>query len=306
MKLPNFIIVGGAKCGSTAVYEYLKQNPTIEFSRIKEPKYFTKNARKNRINGPGDLEACKQGVSSLEEYKKLFYDCNKSWVGEASADSLYYYDTAIPEIKKLLGNPKIVIVLRNPIERAISAYTFMIQNGRESMGIEMGEALRLEEDRIKNGYEFIWHYRSAGLYSSSIKAYLENFSKVKIVSFDELKFDCLGCINSINEFITGCNYSGFDVSKKHNTSGMPRNVILGQLAFSRGTVIRRIRKINKNVLITIVGNKNYLELRRRLISLNTKRYLPEEKVIRELKEFYIDDVFLLDQLVDFDVKYWIK
>ena len=115
--LPNFLIVGAAKSGTTSLYRYLQQHPDIFMSQKKEPKFFSSQFLKFPFVGPGDqnmeLSICK----TFDKYESLFkYADNIKAVGEASADNLYYYTHAIPLIKKYLGNVKILIILRNPID----------------------------------------------------------------------------------------------------------------------------------------------------------------------------------------------
>ena len=70
--LPNFLIIGASKCGTTALYYYLKQHPEISFSELKEPKYFSSINEQFPHNGVGDISVDKYAIRSFEEYKSLF------------------------------------------------------------------------------------------------------------------------------------------------------------------------------------------------------------------------------------------
>ncbi len=179
IKLPNFLIVGAAKSGTTALYHYLSQHPEIYMSPLKEPKFITSNFLKFPFQGPGDNEVEKMIVKSFDRYCDLFKGVkNEKAIGEASADNLYYYEQAIFYIKKYIGNPKIIIILRNPIERAYSAYLHLVRDERETLSFK--EALAEEEKRRKQNWEFIWFYKNVGFYFNQVKAYLENFTQVKV------------------------------------------------------------------------------------------------------------------------------
>ena len=67
--LPNFLIIGAAKCGTTALYYYLKQHPEISFPKLKEPKFFSSNGETFPHNGVGDVSVDKYAVKSLSNTK---------------------------------------------------------------------------------------------------------------------------------------------------------------------------------------------------------------------------------------------
>ena len=129
IKLPNFLIVGAAKSGTSSLHNYLNQHPDIFLPtynihgvKVKEPRFLISKLVKDRLH---------EGIWTLEEYQSLFFNCvDYSAVGESTVLYLYYYEEAIKNIKKYLGNNiKIIIMLRNPIERAYSAYNFLVRRG---------------------------------------------------------------------------------------------------------------------------------------------------------------------------------
>ena len=146
IKLPNFLIVGAAKSGTTSLYHYLKQHPEIYMSPVKEPKFITAQFLSFPFKGIGDEKVEQNIVKSYNEYCNLFKDVSKEKIiGEASPDNLYFFEKAINIIIYHLKNPKIIIILRNPIERAFSAYMYFINCNREYLSFE--EALKEEEKR---------------------------------------------------------------------------------------------------------------------------------------------------------------
>ena len=101
VRLPNFLMVGAAKAGTTSVYYYLKQHPEIFMCDPKEPKFILSTFAKP-FKGIGDEKRQDYVVRSLKEYKELFKNAkNKKIIGEASADNLYYSKKSIPAIKKI-------------------------------------------------------------------------------------------------------------------------------------------------------------------------------------------------------------
>ena len=143
--LPNFLIVGAAKSGTSSLHNYLNQHPEIfmpsykDGLNVKEPQFLIKNKVKDRLHF---------GIWSWQEYKALFDDATKfKAIGESSVFYLYYYKEAIKNIKfRLDDNIKIIILLRNPIDRAYSAFQHVSRGLKENLSFE--EALQIEENRL--------------------------------------------------------------------------------------------------------------------------------------------------------------
>ena len=147
-KLPNFLLVGAAKCGTSSLHKYLDQHPEIFMSKHKEPRFISSQATPFPLNGPGDHKVEAWYVKNYDDYEKLFEGAGEyPAVGESSADTLYFYKGTIPVIKKYLGDPKIVIMLRNPVKRAFSAYQHLVRDLREDLSFE--EGLEREPERIE-------------------------------------------------------------------------------------------------------------------------------------------------------------
>lgn len=191
-RYPNFFIVGASRAGTTSLWIYLKEHPEIfmpEIIREKEPCYFT------NLNGR----------PSFREYMRIFENAeNKKIVGEASSNYL-----CAPESPKLIKdyNPdaKIIICLRNPVDRAYSLYRWMISEGYEWIS-PFEKALTFENERIKcrksfNYYDYL--YFSTGLYAEQIERYMFTFSpeQLHITLFDDLTTVPLITIQKIYRFL---------------------------------------------------------------------------------------------------------
>ncbi len=303
-KLPNFLIVGAAKSGTTSIYKYLDCHPEIKFSRPKEPKYFSSTLNLCEHNGPKDKEVFL--VKDRDEYIKSFGDEIVKWVGDASADNLYYYKDVIPEIKKELGNPLIFIFLRNPVERAYSSYVHMRREEREPLH-DFNTALQVEEKRISDGWEFIWHYKKAGLYYNQVKAYKDNFEHCHIFLFDDIKNDLKKLLSDIYSiFQIEPIFNG--IEKKHNVSGLPNKKSIKQKLFykffkdeknSAKLVVKKIVPECIRKFVRSYVTKNWFE--KKLIKPKM-----DERVRNELIEYYRDDILKLEKLIQRDLSNWLK
>src|SRR5688572_32259706 len=98
--LPNLLIAGSAKCGTSSLHSYLAQHPEIFMSRKKEPRFITSQCTPLPLKGPKDHRVEKWYVKTFPEYTNLFKEAKAHKViGESSADNLYFYKYSIPVIK---------------------------------------------------------------------------------------------------------------------------------------------------------------------------------------------------------------
>src|SRR6056297_2673206 len=182
--LPDFLIVGASKSGTSSIYHYLNQHPEIFLSNIqKEGRYFSQ--MKGNFSGPGDTRVDAAIIRNIEQYKMLFQNYNnEKAVGDISPEYLWFHERAIPLIKSVLGTEvKIIIISRSPVERAYSGYLHFKRDTRETLSFE--EALEKEDERKQKNWIWAWQYKHSGLYYEQVKAYLDNFENTKVIIFDD-------------------------------------------------------------------------------------------------------------------------
>ena len=135
-KLPNFLIVGAAKSGTSSLHNYLNQHHQVfmpsynkEGMKVKEPRFLIKDLVQHRLHN---------GIWTFEEYQSLFDDVkDEKAIGESTVLYLYYYKHAINNIKQYLGEDmKIIIMLRNPVDRAYSAFHHVSRGFKENNSFE--------------------------------------------------------------------------------------------------------------------------------------------------------------------------
>jgi len=217
LSLPNFLIVGASKSGTSSLYNYLKEHPEIFMSSIKEPHFMIAGLIKNSKDPIALKRSRKNAIDNIHDYTALFNNVNKEKaVGEASTGYLFYYEYAIKNIKKYLKNPKIIIILRNPIERAFSAYRHCVRHKFESLSFE--DALQDEDRVIENFFNPIMYYRDMGFYSQQVKSYMDNFSDVKICIFDDFRDKMSLILQDIFKFLDVNISFTPDLKKKYNVS----------------------------------------------------------------------------------------
>lgn len=229
--LCNTFIVGAAKSGTTVLYYLLNQHPDVCVPVVKEPNYFSNIDHDSSDpvrpgNGPGDDGTV--WTENLKSYQKL-YDPEKNHAVKLDASVSYLYSTtAASQIADYDPESKIIMVLRNPIERAFSHYKHLLRDGRET--VSFSEAISREQSRMQKGWEFSWHLTNMGMYSDQIQRYFDRFEpkKIRIFILEDIKKDLSAVINELTGFI-GLEAYNFDLEQQErNTSGLARSWILSR------------------------------------------------------------------------------
>ena len=187
--LPNFFIVGTGKAGTTSLYHYLRQHPQIYMSSIKEPCYFSPEVREENL-AEAHLRHIRRRprgwlVADWENYVQLFRDVKtETAIGEASVVYLWS-EMAAANIAARIPDAKIIMILRDPAERAFSQYLHQMTGGFASSTfrehIEM--CMRNRDRRISVYYPLL----EVGLYYEQVQRYLERFPRhnIRIYWYEE-------------------------------------------------------------------------------------------------------------------------
>jgi hypothetical protein len=195
VQCPDFFICGAAKSGTTSLFQYLGQHPDVFTPTQKEPGYFSQL----------------RPLRNTKEYLDIFGEASENQlVGEASTAYLTSPDSAY-RIAEAIPDAKIIIMLRNPADRAYSLYRWMTKEGYD-YARSFKEALRLEENKryenpnfCENNPEYYYNYLyfHSGLYQKQVKKYLERFSreKIKFVIFEEFVSDTFREVEEVYEFL---------------------------------------------------------------------------------------------------------
>lgn len=290
-EFPNFMVVGGVKCGTTSLYYYMQSHPEI-CAPCKESYLFTPE-----LNQETTASAKRY---SLDEYMSLFKksvtDQTRA-AGEISSIYLYCHEEVIPEIKRLLGDIKIIIVLRNPVGRAFSHYSFFARDVRDERTFEDAVNEELNGQAIPRPR----HYLKMGLYSHQLKAYLDNFSTVKVILFDDLVADPDKTMRDIYTYLGVNPDLGGSTDKVYNASGMPRVKWLQSLVFKPTPLKMKIRGFIVNRLIREERFAQWMEWARKK---NMKKAALSPDMKKRLTAYYREDIQALESLLGKDLSVW--
>jgi hypothetical protein len=180
---PNFFIVGAAKAGTSSLYAYLRQHPQVYMSAVKEPHYFS------QIEPSDGQHYRMRTMTDRESYLKLFRKTNGALaVGEASPS--YLWDERAPHrIRERVPEARIIILLRDPIERAHSHYLMNVRENTQPLPFY--EALREDQSKPNKSWTTANLYIELGQYASQVERYLGLFGpeRVLVLMFEDLKRD---------------------------------------------------------------------------------------------------------------------
>ncbi len=299
--LPNFLIAGAAKSGTSSLYYYLKGHPDIFLCPIKEPCFFSAQVLNLPHQGVGDER--KPFIRTFEAYSALFAKAgSQKAIGEASADTLYYSSAVIPLLKQVLGMPRIIMLLRNPVDRAYSAYLHLVRDARETLSFE--EGLVQEEDRIRQNWLSMWHYRNRGLYFRQVQDFLEAFGRdrVRVFLHDDLKCAALDVVKQTCEFLeVAADYQPPDINFRYNASGFPWSRRLNSIFLMRNSLQLGIRMLGSR-LLTEAGWARFREsVRARLFVKSEMK--PETRLY--LQQVFREDLMRLQDLIERDISHWL-
>jgi hypothetical protein len=266
-------------------------------SPVKEPHFFVSHSLKLPYRGIGDHVG--KIIKDSKEYEALFSNVrNETKIGEASALYLYHYKNAIPKIRAILGDIEIVIILRNPVDRAYSAYMHLIRDDREYQSFEDG--LKEEAQRIANNWCSLWHYTSIGFYYNQVKAYLENFSQVKIFLFDELKESPLALLKALYNFLdVDSSFIPNDLGVRYEVTGIPKYRLIYNI----------LRKPNplKSAIKLFISEEKRMNIREKIMRFFvTKRPEMRLETRKHLIEVFKEDVLALQDSINKDLTHWLE
>jgi hypothetical protein len=228
---PNFFVVGAQKCGTTSLYAHLKRHPQVFVPALKEPDYFAALPPASGMLFP--TLRCR----TLDDYQAMYRGAGRfAAIGDLSPTYLWD-EVSAGRIHEACPQARIIIMLRDPVVRAHSAY--LMNLGRDyDRNPTFRQALEKEQTRDKSSWYTAWQYVEAGLYAAQVRRYVETFGReqVLVLLFDDLKENPRKLFAQVAAHI-GVDPEGFgtaDLSAAHNTYKMPRFMTAYRIAGALG------------------------------------------------------------------------
>ncbi len=300
MTLPNFLIIGAAKSGTTSLFNYLAQHPQV-YTKAKEPGFFAYEGQKAQLAGPEDQERFERRViAERRPYEALFdgVTTEKAW-GEASVAYLYLPGAA-ERIRRYAPEMRLIAILRHPADRAFSSYMHMRRDGREPLPT-FEEALDAEDGRIEAGWDYIWHYVRLGFYYEQLRRYYDLFpaGQLAVFLFDEFKSDPAGTVRAVCRFLEIDDSFTPDTSVQYNVSGVPRLRRLHRFVSRPNRVKGALRPFVPLAARRRIG----AQLQR--WNVNGRKPVMAAQTRRRLQAVYRADILRLQTLIGKDLSGWL-
>ncbi len=287
MRLPNFIVGGALKAGTTSLNYYLGQHPEVYMSPMKEPRYFAyEPAAASGGNGDGRGQALHFPVTTMEQYAALFEGAtNEKAVGEVSPH--YIISPVAPRrIRETLPDVRLIFSLRHPVKRAYSVYWQAVRLGNENRPVE--QALTEAEHRVRNGR----YYALLGNWYDVFDP-----SRIKVILFDDLARDALGTFQDICRFLEVDDTFAPDLTIR-NKGGALKNQRLG----------RFYESLKNSPLKQAVDPLVPERLRDKVNDMRNQNFeepppIPAA-VAERLQAYYRDDIDQLERFLNRDLSMW--
>jgi hypothetical protein len=293
--MPNFLVIGANKAGTTSLHNYLKQHPEIYMSRLKEPSFFSLEG-KTIDRSQRDFASA---INNLEDYQALFKKASKyKAIGESSTS--YLCNPQAPEcIKKYIPNVKLIAILRHPAERAYSNYIMYLGWGIENtpdFGKEFEKAKQLGND----SYLKDWHYTRLGFYYEQLKKYFQIFDRnqLKIYLYEDWHNNSHEVLRDIFQFLGVDETFVPNMSVRHNSAAIPKNKKIDSF----------IKKPNiiKDLIKPFIPFQLRRSLRDKIEKQNLGKPSLSHHVRQELINIYREDILKLQDLIHRDLSKWLQ
>jgi hypothetical protein len=294
--LPNFLVIGAGRSGTTSLYEYLREHPEVFMSPVKEANYFAFPEGHEPERGPGGVLVRRDAVTTLAEYEALFEGAGDARaIGEASPRYLWTPE-APARIDALLPDVRLVAILRNPVERAYASYLGLRRDGLEPEPT-FEDALRADERRQREGWPFA-SLIETGRYHRHLSRYYERFpaDRIRVYLHDDLRTDAAGLVRDLLSFLGVDPDFAPDTSRVHGRTGVVRNRALGVLWSRSGRV--------RDGLGPVVPRRVREGVRRWVLS-DMERPQIEPATRAELVRVFRPDVLALEELIGRDLSAWL-
>ena len=315
MPLPDFLIAGERRCGTTSLYHWLSGHPAVRMYPRSDTSWFIDDGVKGKTWREGYVDpALWKKDHNVEAYAARFEPAEADTVtGEKCAD-LMYWQPSHERLRRFLPEAKFIIVLRNPVRRAWSHYCNEVGKGRETLSIR--EALAQEDTRASQSDFARYHlsYRRRGNYDDSLSRFLEYIPRenVMIVIHEKLIHDRQQELARIARFIGAEPAEAFpEEGKRHNTNWtmLRRDWVEPLHLTALDNAWHWMMQKLANLLF--LGSRNRKARRRMFMFVAERPFrvpmrntrLPDD-IAAELAKYYAPHIETLEKLINEDLSVW--
>ncbi len=289
MTLPNFMIIGVAKAGTTSFFRYLDQHPQVYMCPLKGSNYF---GHADAVDWKWHQEAEPPllrhfQVQTFQDYEALFADAGEQHkaIGEVSPQYFRCPGTA-GRIREHIPEAKLVVSLRNPADRAYSGFMMRTRRG-EPVDSAYAE-LTPDASHVKEGFYF-----------RRMKRYFDVFPRrqLKVYIFEEFKAEPLAVLRDLFGFLNVDPSFTPNTSVRHNPAAVPRSRLLNRLLY-HPTLMRTSRALLPDGMVEVAKRVRQQNLKA------SPKFPPDLRA--DLLDLYREDIYRLEELLDRDLSIWLS
>jgi hypothetical protein len=312
-RLPDFFLVGAVKAGTTALHLFLDQHPEIYMSPVKETNFFSQadmdEAHFNRdyrhdvnvgldryLEGPMNRTIHIANVQRWDQYRKLFRDATGyRMVGEAS-NSYLLCPSAAAAIAEARPEARILMMLRNPVDRAWSQYIMNLRLGK-TLSEDFIEEFEADSAAEHQGWGVSHNYRELGRYAGQLERFYAHFprERVKVLLYDDYRADPAAAMRDIFAFLGVDPDVRVDTDRRPNEAAVPRFKRLNYLLFQSG-IVNRVKRMVPESWKGAAKNAMFSKADIPTIGERERAYL---------RDVYREDVGRLGELLGRDLGGWL-
>ena len=293
---PDFLVIGAARCGTTALTSFLGEHPDVFVSAPKEPHFLAFPGGAPRFAGLGDDDLInREAVRDEQAWRDLFRGRSERRRGEGSVTTLAYPDASIPAIERFCApGCRLVVMLRDPVDRAFSSWLYLRSRGYDAGSFE--ECLAAEEERTRDGWSHMWQLARLSRYAEQLAPFVAAFGdRLLVVIQEEFAADPGGQLRRVLEFLDVEPDVDIDPSRRVNTAGLPRS----RAVTSALNTLRRSPALRRLVTAAVPQRQ-----RERIRSANLDRTAIDPATRARLAAALADDVRDLQVLLGRRLTMW--
>jgi len=302
-RLPDFLLIGAPKCGTTALHSALAEHPQLALSEVKEPKYYLcGDSPPPAYRGPGDAHSNQEWIWQRQRYLDLFADARDDQLtGESTPFYLYHRD-ARRRLAADLPHAKLVAVLRDPVDRAYSNWQHLWVDGLEPCS-DIMQAVAREKERIDAGWAPFWHYRAQGMYGRQLEDLFQHVERerVLLLRYAEVVTDPHQALNKVCRFLGVAEDVVTDIPSGNSRPFVNPSVRTAVL----GPVVRAGARVG-----AFLPPEAWRTASKPLIGQLHQRGNPERPKLTEeqraaLREPFVEDIALLEHVTGLSYADWL-
>jgi Sulfotransferase family len=292
---PDFLVIGAARSGTTALASFLAEHPDVFVSDPKEPHFLAFPEGGPRFVGPGADLINRNAVRDEQRWRGLFAGRPERRRGEGSVSTLCYPQASIPAIRRLCTpDCRLVVLLREPVDRAFSSWQYLRSRGHDAGTFE--ECLAAEEERTRAGWSHMWQFARLSRYGEQLAPFADAFGdRLLVVVQEEFAADPAGQLRRVLEFLDVDPNVPIDAARPVNEGGVPRSK-----AVAGGLDLLRRSPTTRRLVKRLVPERS----RERIRSANLRQETVDPVTRRRLAESFADDLRDLQRIIGRDLSCW--